>query len=210
MPWIDSLNSQKVGVLQYYFSYEDPKDQTAEKVVKSLLKQLTCLLDRVPKELETEYDQWTKRRLIPTRERFLSLLRQCLSQFTIVYIFLDGFDECRETERPYMIALIRSLPTSQVRLFITARSHLLVDPNIRADTQLREWMGTPKVIEIKASEEDIQIYLGARLAKEAKALAKSTKDVIMTKICQQANGLYPPGGSFLTAMDVDFGLRNFN
>src|SRR5947207_592686 len=133
LPWADSLNSEKVGILQFYFAYEDFTIQTAEDVVRSLLRQLVCLLDRLPIGLEDTYDFLIERGRSPDNKELVDLLHGCLREsFHVVYIFLDGLDECREKERFSVLELISGFPKPVVRLFLTTRTHLLADPAIRA------------------------------------------------------------------------------
>ena len=78
----------------------------------------------------------------------------CSQQFSLVFVFLDGLDECTDAQQNDVIGLIRQLRDSGIRVFLTSRP----------DTVHRVKKLQPfELLPITADDKDIGIYLNLKL-----------------------------------------------
>src|SRR5579859_4355000 len=106
----------KIGVVYYYFDHSDPKAQSIESVVRSLLKQLLNSLTFIPSELKSQSrtpDTWT----------FVRYFISATAYFDRVYVLLDALDECTPENLSAAISLIRRLMDVGVKVFCTGRPY---------------------------------------------------------------------------------------
>ena len=59
------------------------------------------------------------------------------TQFSIVFIVINTFDECFNDERSKLIRDLQQLLISKVRLFMTDRIHMLDTCNLHKDNRMR-------------------------------------------------------------------------
>lgn len=131
--------------------------QSVEAVLGCLLKQLAYQLEYVPAELNAAYDDSVKR---GGRSSFEGLFIRCLAKFAKVFMFVDAFDECLESQQKSLLDFLKKSLEVAPNLFVcvTSRLHLLNDLQQMTPSQTR--------IEIRASDEDILKYLKDQLNSE--------------------------------------------
>jgi hypothetical protein len=118
---------------------------------------------------------------------FLSLLVECVEQFSFVFLVIDAFDECAEDQRPIILKWLQLLVESRVRIFITSRPHVRDSPDFCEDDELQRWLQESNPLEILASQSDIKSYLHDKL-KTVKRCNAQLKDKILTTISTKAQG----------------------
>lgn len=197
-PQTNSLNSKKVGVLQFYFDNHDSNNQTPDDVIRSLLKQLVYQTsdNEFPQRLGELYDTQLRqgKSAEPNRDQFTGLLGDCMSNFTTVYICIDALDECTQDEAVKILKCLQQLPSRKCRLFITGRTYLLEVRNIRKDYETRIWLRDASYQAISATRTDIETYLNQRLQEDAesKPYMEKSRSRIVEAISLQSNGQYTP------------------
>lgn len=176
----NSRNALKVGVLFFYFDYNDSKSQRAEDVVAILLKQLVYQLDELPDRLDEVYERYIKQGLRerPATDILTKLLIEC-SKFDKVFLVIDAFDECQEKERSKMILCFQQLSKSGISQFITTRSHLY-------DNLVQQLGSDP--MEICAQGNDIKEYIRKRLENKAEYLERNLQMRITDVISNGVDG----------------------
>jgi hypothetical protein len=167
-----------VAVLQFYFLYEHRVNQTASKVLGSIVKQLLVQLDS------------SSDVSVPRLGYHISLLLPDLSQMLIkrsrgllrTYLFLDAVDECdplvRDALRPYLQAFL----DAGIKISYTARPDVFL--NLSCEK--------PKVLKIVAAVEDLHLFLRERvdLSDPSNELSEEQKCRLVNKISSEANGMY--------------------
>ena len=101
-----------------YFRYSDSADLTLKGVLESLLKQT---LERHPESIaivEKIYSEHSREGTQPSEAQILGLLRQLTDGMAITFYVLDALDEAPAHLR---LAIVRTLVSLNVRLFITSR-----------------------------------------------------------------------------------------
>ena len=173
-PW----QNKPVGVIYFYFKYNDRDNQNEENVSASLLKQLVYQLGTLPAKLDKMYDE-AKTGFPPNHKVIAELIVSCSQQFSLVFVFLDGLDECTNSQQDDVIGLIRQLRDSGIRVFLTSRP----------DTEYRVKKLQPfELLPITADDKDIGIYLNLKLDVEP-SLKTELKQAIKENLIRQTDGM---------------------
>jgi hypothetical protein len=197
----NSKSREKIGLVYFYFDNHNPNYQTSDDFVRSILKQLLYHEQLLfPKSLTNLYDAVTKQgqSAEPDTDKLVSILGECFRAFDKVFVAVDAFDECAEERRPAIMAHLRKLPQTHLRLFLTGRNGVFDTRNLHDDEELQTWLSQTLTIPMKASDEDIYLYLTNELEKKAKSLVPSLKDQIISSIREQAAGQYVLVSTLLT------------
>jgi hypothetical protein len=125
-----------------------------------------------------------------TETIFLSLLIECVEQFSVVFLAIDAFDECAEDQRPIILKWLQSLFDTRLRIFLTSRPHIRDTPEFcESDDEFQRWLRESNPLEIIASQGDIRSYLQDKL-KTVKRCNEQLKNKIVTSISSKALGQY--------------------
>ena len=144
----------------------------------SLLKQLVYQLGTLPAKLDKMYKE-AKTGFLPNNTMISELIISCSQQFSLVFVFLDGLDECTDAQQDDVIGLIRQLRDSGIRVFLTSRP----------DTEYRVKKLQPfELLPITADLKDIGIYLNLKLDVEP-SLKIELKQAIKENLIRQADGM---------------------
>lgn len=161
-----------------YFDYKDRANQTVSHVLGSLLRQVISHLDHIPLELSKFYD----RSNTPlNRDVLLAQFISACSQFDVIYVVFDGFDECDEIQQnEIQIVINELLSRPRLKLLVTSRPHL---------KKLRSLADSSSFMSITAKDEDVRMYLSSRLHKIG-YLSQIVKNEAVEVISQSAQGMY--------------------
>ena len=150
-------------------------------MVTSLLKQLVYQFMKIPSSLQSAYDKWdnNQRKRRPEENEFANIFTECTKEFSTVYrspvfVLLDAYDECLEVERVKLISHLKNFYKSGVRLYITTRTQFR--------GELQNSFAGAKILEIKANEIDVEIYLRDQLSTRKKNLEPKLKEMIIKTI----------------------------
>jgi len=165
-------------VLYFYFNYKDTT-QTISKVLSILLKQLVSPLTAIPKELKELYIDALKNGSKPSLVELKFQVFEVIKQSAIVYLIIDAFDECEEQEQEAMLDLLSELGRLPTRILVTTRPHPWKIHNLSPNA----------AIEMKCRDEDVQLYIQERLAKE-RGLSQEIKSAILMKLRSAAQGMH--------------------
>jgi NACHT domain len=173
----------RVGISYFFFNHSN-REQTAEDVIRVLLRQVTAQLQTIPPEVLADYSKFQKdpHRLPPSRETFANLLKSCLDAFPgSCFILLDAYDEfrnakCEDREREGLRSFLAEISQmKRIRILITTRPHWRAElENVFAEAQ---------VAEIRGDLKDVTRYLDSEL-QPRRHLNEGTKNLIRTKILE--------------------------
>jgi hypothetical protein len=189
LPFTNNLNHDKIGVLAVYFQYDSRNLQTSENIARSLCRQILCQLDIIPASLEAAYRRFKEGNMSaqPDINFFFSLLADCVGQYSSVFLMLDAFDECSDSQIPTILKLLQKLLECQLRIFVTGRPHILDSPHIREDDESQQWLRERSTLVIIASPSDIAIYLKGKLDR-TKRIEETIKRKILSIVSTKADG----------------------
>ena len=145
-----------VAVIFFYFDFNDNGKQLHEKMLRSLITQLSAKSVDVPQPLELLFASCSYGTVQPISEAIMHTLREMLQQYTETYVILDAIDECKDREK-----LLSCLGTmigwnlSNFHLLVTARKEkeieISLDPFSDSDNKLS--------IHSTAIDKDIYIHM---------------------------------------------------
>jgi hypothetical protein len=118
---------------------------------------------------------------------YLSILTECIEKFSTVFFIFDAFDECAEDQRSDVLKWLKKLLRSQLRVLLTSRPHVSESLDFCEDDGLQEWIKPKNTLEIRASIDDIAIYVERKLESE-KRCNDELKKTILKKITLNAQG----------------------
>lgn len=166
-----------------YFDYKDQQNQTAEKVVRSLLKQLlsSLPLDGFPYEIEAAFEASNNgSTLTPDMSTLTEMFVTACGHFSAVFVMIDALDECNPEQLENVFSLIgafRAAPS--VKVFCSSRPHV---------ARISEQFVGDAVLRILAHDCDLENYLSKRLGNEWK-LSPHLKTEIKERLISRAEGM---------------------
>jgi hypothetical protein len=153
------LDDPNVGIVFFYFQYNDQASQTADTVASSLLKQLISQSETFLPELETLYDKSRRFDTRPDLALLIQLFISASKRFSRVFILFDAFDECAKSQLGPTADLVRNFRKSGLCVFATARIHL---ENFQQLLIIDDEEALSPFY-IKANNKDIEVYVRKRL-----------------------------------------------
>ena len=85
-------------MLYFYFDFKDVEKQGQEKMMRSLIVQLSSQLGSTPQSLEALYLSCENGQRQPRSDMLLVTLHQMMESFEETFIILDALDECSERQ----------------------------------------------------------------------------------------------------------------
>ena len=173
-----------VGCL--YCDYRGQKEQTAEVMIGSLLRQFVRGLPEIPETITQAFH--VARRQLGGRVlglvELLELFPAVLGHFKEVFICVDALDEFVPEYRPRFLCSLRQIvdKSPNARLFLTGRPHIQLEIGSRVPPDM-------DIITIQPSFGDIEKYLVGKLDADPHPVAMSDdlRSEIMTKIQQESS-----------------------
>jgi len=83
-------------VLYFYFDFNDIEKQGQEKMIRSLILQLSSQCESTPQGLKALHSSCMNGERQPTHDMLLATLHQMMRSFEETFIILDALDECLE------------------------------------------------------------------------------------------------------------------
>lgn len=174
------------AVSYFYFDFSDQDHRGHEKLVRSLIQQLSVQSVDIPAPLTQLYDDHLKGENQPSLKALMTTLKEILLSFENVYIVIDAIDECRAREN--LLPLIKQI--SDWRL---DGLHLLTTSRQEHDIELvLSSMVTTEVCATSASVDgDIRIHIQMVLQNDPvlKQWPTSSKNEIERILMEGAHGM---------------------
>jgi hypothetical protein len=175
-----------VGIAYIYCNYRRQDDQRIDKILASILKQLTERQPSLATVVQDLYDQHKSHRTWPFVDELSEALRSLVKEYGRVYIIVDALDECGTSggARSKLLKQLMDLKeNSDVNLFMTSRDMPDIEEKLQGDII---------TLKIRASEEDVGCFLDSRL-NSLSELVKKNKDLrdnIRAKVIEAVDGMY--------------------
>lgn len=146
------------AVLYFYFDFNDAEKQQPEKMIRSLICQLSMYCaDSI---LHNLYSSYSNGRRQPSGEVLLNTLHQMMTSLGDIYVILDALDECAERDEllPDLEEVV-SWEDTDLHLLITSRRETDIEETLTplSDRQNRFAIQSARV------DADIRTYIHRRL-----------------------------------------------
>jgi hypothetical protein len=142
-----------------------------------------CKISQLVRDLFHEH---IPKRTRPTLQEVLQALQDALITYTKVFVVVDAFDECSETDKIGTIFL-RELCQLQPRI------NILITSRYSKDGQI--YVKDFEDFEIRAQDDDIENYIDSRIHLEPLLLQYINEEPVLKNdivriVCHKANGMY--------------------
>ena len=150
------------SVLHFYFDFNDVDKQSHEKMIRSLIMQLSTQNETIPQPLMSAYASCVNGQRQPTTDALLETLRYLIQGYQNVFLILDALDEC--TERLELLSTLNQIAGWKLgtRILVTSRREAEIGENL-------DLIGTEKIcIQSNLVDNDIRAYIRERLSNDWK------------------------------------------
>ncbi|KAI0847470.1 hypothetical protein F5Y00DRAFT_271219 [Daldinia vernicosa] len=182
------LGQSDVGIAYVYCDVGRQHEQTAEKLLASLLKQLSQSLPKFPEDLKLLYDERGKE-TPPSLAQISDVIQSIAKSYSKAFVLIDALDECQTSEgnRGKFLEEIFGLQAKcKINIFATSRDEPDTEGLFKGSLRL----------EIRAEDGDVRNYLKHRVENSTSELPppirynpRLQEDVINT-ICNSVKGMF--------------------
>lgn len=176
------IQDQSVGLAYIYCEFRHKDEQRLEDLLASLLKQLCQDRPFLPDIVRHFYNRHKNKRTRPLLEELIQALVSVTVMYSRVFIAVDGLDECQTSDgclAGFLSQLANLQTQCSVNIFATSRSIPQVLKAFHSSTKL----------EIRAHDQDIRIYLNARISQLQHTFLASHVEEIHNSITTAADGM---------------------
>ena len=178
-------NDPTVGIAYIYCNFRRQDEQKLDNLLASLLKQLAESQQSLPDTVKDLYDRHKTKQTRPSLEDILGALQTVAGKYARLFIIVDALDECQASTgyRQRFLSEIFNLQTT-VGANIFATSRFI--------PEIKEKFSGHKLLEIRASKEDIQRYLSGHMLQLPAFVGRSPdlQTEIITGIADAVDGMY--------------------
>jgi Cdc6-like AAA superfamily ATPase len=178
-------NDPSIGITYIYCNFRRQDEQKIDDLLASLLKQLVESQPSLPSTVKDLYGRHKTKRTRPSPKEVSDTLQIVAKSYSRVFVIIDALDECQVFDgcRSKLLSEIFSLQT-KCRSNIFATSRFMPDIVERFDNEMR--------LEIRASNQDMKIYLDGHMSQLPGFVLRSSKlqDEIKAEIIKAADGMY--------------------
>jgi Cdc6-like AAA superfamily ATPase len=152
------IPDSETGIAYIYCNYKRHDEQTAVKLLASLLRQLSHRLSSLPEHVNALYDKHNKNhiRTRPSVGEISRTLQSVAAMYSRVSIIVDALDECQQSDgcrTEFLRELFNLQSKTEANIFVTSRFIPEIEVQFKGCCTL----------EIRASENDIRQYLKTQL-----------------------------------------------
>lgn len=190
-------DQQNIAIAYIYFRYN--VEQTVDDVLLNLLKQLAQTQGSLPSVVGEFYDRHKARQTRPCLYETRKTLQVLISQYSRVFVVIDGLDECQIAggcRKDFLAQMIDLQAECGTSVFATSRFLLDItekfdDGDKKCNKSSIHFVGN-KQIEVRANMEDIKRYLDGHMQQLPSVVQKSPQLQleIKTRIAEAVDGMY--------------------
>lgn len=175
-----------IRIAYIYCNYRRQEEQSIEKLLGSLLKQLSQGENCIPKCLRAFYEKHMGKQTQLSLFEIQTALQSAAENYSTVFIVIDALDECQNLDgsrQKFLTELFSLQERSGCNLFMTSR----VIPEI-----VDRFKETSISLEIRASTEDIERYLKGNTGQLPAFVQQSQglQQMIAAEISKAVDGMY--------------------
>jgi hypothetical protein len=150
----------------FYFDFNDIEKQQYEKMIRSLIKQLSVQCTSISKALESLFSSCKNGERQPKISELLTTLQQMAREFDEIFIILDALDECKDRQELLDgIEEISGWKFGKLHITVTSRREKDIEETL-------EPLVTDQIcIQNALVDADIHIHLHERLRNDPKLKA---------------------------------------
>lgn len=148
-----------VGITYIYCDFRRQHEQKITDLLSSLLKQFLQETHSIPQETQQLYEQHQRQKSRPTLREISQALQTVTAQYSRTFIVVDALDEYQTLNQDWR-QFLSEIFSLQEKIFTNIFATSRFVPEIE-----KEFNKKDSQIEIRASEEDLHIFLGNHIRK---------------------------------------------
>lgn len=177
-------NDENVGIAYIYCNFQQRNVQTAEDLLRSLLKQLAQGLPSLAECVKQLYRRHGPKQMPPAFDDFSKALQSVTALYSRVFIVIDALDECQADggcRSTFLSEIFNLQSKTRANLFATSR----YIPDIE-----EKFIGCLKH-EIIASDDDVRRYVDNHMSQLPKFILRlpELQENIRTKVTSAVQGM---------------------
>ena len=176
------------AAVYFYFDFNDVEKQHPEKMIRSLVMQLSAQSKSSTKLLKSLFSSCLDGERQPDPDTLLRTLRQMVDQFDEVFIILDALDECMKRElREVLLENIMEIAgwkLGKLHILATSRSEIDIEEH------LSHFVNDQEKVRIQSARinDDIRAYIREKLQNDHRLKRwKQASDEIEMTLMSKAN-----------------------
>ena len=163
----------------FYFDFNEPEKQKSDRMIRSLITQLSGQSTKKLKELELLFSSCNNGQRQPDTKSLLIVLKDMLKGFDKAYVILDALDECSDREQ-----LLESI--EEIQIWGLPQLHMLLTsrqvPDVQQVLELLTSSQNIILIQSKLVDADILIYVHERLQNDSGLKRWRNKPQVQEKV----------------------------
>ena len=186
----ETRSNSEVAVAYFYFDFGDVEKQTSDKMVRSLITQLSRQPTKKLDSLEALFSFCNNGKQQPDVERLLVVLQEVVEGFSKTYIILDALDECSDREGLLdIVDQMHGWKLPQLHMLFTSRRLIDIEDSLGPLIDTRSKI----CIQSALVDADILTYVRKRLQNDRHLRRWGNKpevqEEIETALMQKADGM---------------------
>ena len=186
---LDSDTESESGLAYFYFDFRTPAKLTCQGMLRSLLRQLSCIHPTLPESTQTLFDECARTGHQPGEVNLYKALCEVIAASERCYLVIDALDECPMRQDVLNLVIKISEHTNQkASILITSRQEIDIEETLLEgpkDNIVRIGIEQWRV------KDDINKFVSTRLT-EDRSLCRWTeqRSKLATELIGGADGMY--------------------
>jgi hypothetical protein len=177
------LKRDDIGVAVLYCNYGMREEQTKEKLLAGLLRQLVKRKHSQSERLKAVHERCKNAGRRPSSSNLFDMLQYVAGIYFRIFVVVDALDECDSTVQSPLLSELRRLQTllPKLRVMVTFRPHVTVAEEFTDAVNF----------EISASSWDLEHYVAGHMSQLSKRVGDTPGlgDQIIQRIVEAADGM---------------------
>jgi hypothetical protein len=172
-----SESNAGMAVAYFYFDFTDKEKQLPDKMIRSILKQLSVQCPVTPYALSKLFSSCEDADRQPSMNELLEALRHVMRNFCDIYLILDALDECGEREELLeYLERITSWNVDHLHILVSSR------PERALEERLKYLIQDKVNIQSDLINNDIRTYIRGRLDMDPKLKRWQKRPEVLNEI----------------------------
>jgi hypothetical protein len=174
----------------FYFDFNDDEKQRHERMLHSLLKQISIRHASIPRALDSLYSRCANGERQPTTNELLTALKEVIEVFQETFIILDAMDECKDRQELLQdIQKLAAWKIGKLHILATSRREKEIEDSFESLIKDEEKI----CIQSALINDDIRTYVHERLLTDQRLKRwrnhPDVREEIETTLMDNADGM---------------------
>ena len=176
------IQAEGIGVTYFYCDFQKWANESVVRIVATILRQLIEEHSSIPSTVAALYDLYARSRNGPPLDEIVRALQVVISDYTKIYLVIDGLDECLEHTGFRLLSVCRQLQS-------TGRVHLMVTS--RPQYEVLQYFKAAPTLKIRADYFDLRSYVADQISRlpRYEEMSDKLREEIVHRISTQSDGM---------------------